>query len=49
MRVTLRNGKNTVDLSLPLRLSNLPAGAKLDIYKITASEGLSGPKLCSQI
>jgi hypothetical protein len=35
-----RNGKNTVDLALPVRLSNLPAGAKLEIYKITASEGI---------
>ena len=35
-----RNGKNTVDLALPVRLANLPAGAKLEIYKITASEGM---------
>jgi TUG ubiquitin-like domain len=37
MRV--RNGKSTVDLSLPVRLANLAAGAKLDIYRIHASEG----------
>jgi hypothetical protein len=34
-----RNGKSNVDLSLPVRLANLAAGAKLDIYKIGASEG----------
>lgn len=28
-----------MDLSLPVRLANLAAGAKLEIYKITASEG----------
>lgn len=38
-----RNGKNTLDLALPVRLSNLPAGAKLEIYKITASEGIPRP------
>jgi len=37
--ILLRHGKNTVDLALPVRLANLPAGAKLEIYKITASEG----------
>ena len=36
-----RNGKNNVDLALPVRLANLPAGAKLEIYKIDASEGMS--------
>ena len=33
-----RNGKNNVDLSLPVRLANLAAGAKLDIYKINPTE-----------
>ena len=37
----LRNGKNNVDLALPVRLANLPAGAKLDIYKMNAAEGIS--------
>jgi hypothetical protein len=35
-----RNGKNTVDLSLPVRLANLAPGAKLEIYKVSASEGI---------
>jgi len=33
-----RNGKNNVDLSLPVRLANLAAGAKLDIYKLNPTE-----------
>ena len=40
-----RNGKNTVDLALPVRLANLAAGAKLEIYKITASEGSPCPSV----
>ena len=38
--INSRNGKSTVDLSLPVRLANLAPGAKLEIYKISASEGI---------
>lgn len=35
-----RDGKKTIDLALPVRLTGLLPGTKLEIYKISASEGI---------